>query len=572
MGPKFLEGEGGAFGGPEYPHLILILVTIDVPVGLLVLPLTRSFLAGSCWCRCRSLAPDRPSATLPTLPSSPVLQVVVEGIPCSFTLEPAVESFDLVLMAENKSDTSAVALFKQSAATATEGATAEAAKAAAAAAAAAGGGGGGDGHETDEVVISAEDAAEAVEAEAAAVAVGGGETEEDTPEAAAATDGVEELEAEKAAEADTADAAVANDVAAAVSATADEPQEEVFHDAAGPAEAATSANPDSGETPATTTAAAAATETPTPEAAQQVGDAVAAAAAEAKPAAEEEEEEEAAPASGSVSGEEAAAAASAESAAAVAEVASTVAGEAEAEGEDAAAAAAAAADVREGSDGAQVLIDGAGSEGATETGNDAAAAAAAAAAALATTNGDVAAASPAAAAALGCSTGTTEVVVPSSELDFTLSQGQWRYLEADSTPMHGDDAVEVTKGIRFSTSLKAVDSREDDVRSASSVEACGCGVCACVFRAGRFARTQQCLRRRCLVGGWGGVWSVVFVSRPFACQKVCTTCCCRVWVVSAQTRPIVWLLFCCPATGERERERERETYLGSIVRPPSVVV
>eukprot|EP00752_Nemacystus_decipiens_P007592 g6784.t1 len=171
-------------------------------------------------------------------------------------------------------------------------------------------------------------------------------------------------------------------------------------------------------------------------------DAKAAAAAAAAAAVAEEE---AAPASGSA-GEEAAAAASAESAAAAAA----------AEGADTAAV------VGEGGGSTQALKDEAGEEGATQTGADTAAAAAASA--LATTNGDVAAASPATAAALGCSTGTTEVVVPSSELDFTLSQGQWRYLEADSTPMPGDDAVEVTKGIRFSTSLKALDTREDDER------------------------------------------------------------------------------------------------------------
>ena len=78
-----------------------------------------------------------------------------------------------------------------------------------------------------------------------------------------------------------------------------------------------------------------------------------------------------------------------------------------------------------------------------------------------TANRDIAI--PAVAAAMGCSTTTTEVVVPSSELDLKSSHGQWRYLEADSTPVHGDDAVEVTKGVRFTTSLESLDRREDEV-------------------------------------------------------------------------------------------------------------
>ena len=71
--------------------------------------------------------------------------------------------------------------------------------------------------------------------------------------------------------------------------------------------------------------------------------------------------------------------------------------------------------------------------------------------------------SAASAAALGCSTVTTELVVPSTELDFKSTRGQWRYLGADSEPPPGDDAVEVTKGVRFSTSLEGQDAKEDEV-------------------------------------------------------------------------------------------------------------
>eukprot|EP00904_Undaria_pinnatifida_P004849 jgi/Undpi1/1494/HiC_scaffold_11.g04884.m1 len=81
---------------------------------------------------------------------------------------------------------------------------------------------------------------------------------------------------------------------------------------------------------------------------------------------------------------------------------------------------------------------------------------------LETANQDIS--SPAVAAVLGCSTATTEVVVPSSELDLKSSHGQWRYLEADSTPVHGDSAVEVTKGVRFSTTLESLDRKEDENR------------------------------------------------------------------------------------------------------------
>lgn len=66
---------------------------------------------------------------------------------------------------------------------------------------------------------------------------------------------------------------------------------------------------------------------------------------------------------------------------------------------------------------------------------------------------------------LGCSTITTEIVVPSSELDFEAEGGQWRYLEAGAAPGDGEDTspVEVSKGVRFSTTLVAEDSGDAEV-------------------------------------------------------------------------------------------------------------
>ncbi|CAN0075526.1 unnamed protein product, partial [Ectocarpus sp. 8 AP-2014] len=90
-------------------------------------------------------------------------KVVAQGIPCTFPLDAAVESFDLVLMAENDSDAGATKSAAVDQASASKEDSSQLAETAAVAVA-------GDGHETDEVVISAEDAAEAVEAEAEAAA------------------------------------------------------------------------------------------------------------------------------------------------------------------------------------------------------------------------------------------------------------------------------------------------------------------------------------------------------------------------------------------------------------------
>lgn len=101
-------------------------------------------------------------------------------------------------------------------------------------------------------------------------------------------------------------------------------------------------------------------------------------------------------------------------------------------------------------------------------------------------NGEATDASSTAAAAsdakeYGCSTMTTEVVVSSTDLNFKIPQ--WRYLDddAESTPVHGDDAVEVTKGVRFSASLAGQDKAGDEVR----VCLCVCvSLCLCVCYGG----------------------------------------------------------------------------------------
>lgn len=431
---------------------------------------------------------------------------MVEGIPCSFTLEAAVESFDLVLMAENATDTGGSSAAAADPSKATAGATA----AAPAAAAEAPAGEAGDGNDTDSVLISAEDAAEAVEAEAAEAAASGA--------AAAETSVVDEPDVERAGaeEGDAASPEVAEAGTADVEATApvseqtEEVQEEVFHDADGSAEPTATAaetlpteeTEPAGSEPEEEAAAAVESKAVIEEAAPMSGSAgediqVDANAPPAAGVVAAEEETAAAAAEAAVDGESAAGddgSAAADSTAAatagadddgssLAAALSLDTAGAETEAAEAAAAAAGApeeerATVEEGdSESAPAVAAPESAEEvvaeAADTGDDFADAEAAspaadvasAAEALASTNGDVASASPETAAALGCSTLTIEVVVPSAELDFKLSQGQWRYLEADSTPVHGGDVVEVTKGIRFSTSLKAVDSREDDVRA-----------------------------------------------------------------------------------------------------------
>ncbi|CAN0107573.1 unnamed protein product, partial [Ectocarpus sp. 13 AM-2016] len=401
-------------------------------------------------------------------------KVVAQGIPCTFPLDATVESFDLVLMAENDNGAGATKSAAVDQASASKEDSSQLAEAAAVAVA-------GDGHETDEVVISAEDAAEAVEAEAAAAATA---TVPDAAEAGEA--GVNEVAA--AAAATTAAAA------GAVSEQGNDAEEE-FHDASGAA-----------------APVADAAEAPVAEETEAVGaEAGQGETAESEPAGEvgeaKEATDEASPVASGTTGDEsnanvvdaaadpASAAAAAAAAAAEEEVAAAAVETPAAEGDVAAAAEVDVTPVEDGdgdSAAAGLSLDTAAAE--AEAAAAAAEAAVAAAgpvagddpetapaatvaeaagevageadtgAARASLNGGVGGASPAAAEALGCSTGTTEVVVPSSELDFKLSQGQWRYLEADSTPVHGDGAVEVTKGIRFSTSLKAVDSREDDDR------------------------------------------------------------------------------------------------------------
>ncbi|CAN0138688.1 unnamed protein product, partial [Ectocarpus fasciculatus] len=398
-------------------------------------------------------------------------KVVAQGIPCTFPLDAAVESFDLVLMAENDSGAGATKSAAVNQGSASREDASELAEAAVAPAVA------GDGHEADEVVISAEDAAEAVEAEAAAAATVAVPDGADPGEA-----GVEEV---------AAAAAAAAAAAGAVSEQGNGAEEEECHDASGPAAAPVAV--DAAEAPVAGEMEAVVAEAGQGEAAEAepagVLEGAKEAADEASPVSGTTGEEsnadvvvdDAAPASAAAAaaaaaaGEEEVASAAVETPAAesdvpaAAEVAVTpVDGDgdspaaglsldtaaAAAEAAAAAAAAAAAGPVAgEGSETAQAAMVAEVAGEAADTG-----------AAGASLNGGVTAASPAAAAALGCSTGTTEVVVPSSELDFKLSQGQWRYLEADSTPVHGDGAVEVTKGIRFSTSLKAVDSREDDDR------------------------------------------------------------------------------------------------------------
>lgn len=72
----------------------------------------------------------------------------------------------------------------------------------------------------------------------------------------------------------------------------------------------------------------------------------------------------------------------------------------------------------------------------------------------------------AAAARLGCSTVTTPLVVPSTELDFKSTEGQWRFLEVSTESEIVDAALEVTKGVRFSTSLEGHNKKEDEVSDA----------------------------------------------------------------------------------------------------------
>lgn len=85
--------------------------------------------------------------------------------------------------------------------------------------------------------------------------------------------------------------------------------------------------------------------------------------------------------------------------------------------------------------------------------------------AVAAETGAASAGSAAESSPLGCSTITTEIVVLSSELDFELEGGQWRYLEADAAPGEGEDTspVEVSKGVRFSATLVAQDGGDAEV-------------------------------------------------------------------------------------------------------------
>lgn len=94
-----------------------------------------------------------------------------------------------------------------------------------------------------------------------------------------------------------------------------------------------------------------------------------------------------------------------------------------------------------------------------------------------------------ASAAAGCSTVTTEVVVPSSELDYESVSGQWRYLEAGSTLRDGEDTspVEVSTGVRFAAALEATDG--------GSAEVWDCGERCWGKRVGRGVITDSATHR-----------------------------------------------------------------------------
>lgn len=64
---------------------------------------------------------------------------------------------------------------------------------------------------------------------------------------------------------------------------------------------------------------------------------------------------------------------------------------------------------------------------------------------------------------MGCSTVTTPLVVPSTELDMKSTEGQWRFLEVPPESEFVNGAIEVTKGVRFSTSLEGHNKMEDEV-------------------------------------------------------------------------------------------------------------
>lgn len=67
---------------------------------------------------------------------------------------------------------------------------------------------------------------------------------------------------------------------------------------------------------------------------------------------------------------------------------------------------------------------------------------------------------------MGCSTVTTPLVVPSTELDFKTTEGQWRFLEVPPESEFVNGAIEVTKGVRFLTSLEGHNKNEDEVSEA----------------------------------------------------------------------------------------------------------
>ncbi|CAM9569351.1 unnamed protein product [Laminaria digitata] len=396
-----------------------------------------------------AIAVDRVAVRPPNAPAQE--KVIAEAIPCKFTIDAGTDKFDLVLMVEHA-------------------ATSNGQAAAAAAAASAGSTPAADGEtavsdETDEVVISAGGAAEAVEADKASA------TElPETPPAEQAEAVGEEGVGPAATAADAAAAATAATGAEAdETAAAEEPLE--------PAAVATAA---AGAEADEITELPADGDVPSAGEAEVGGDEQAATGGEEGAAPVEAAVEgggEAVAPEGSDGGEGGGGATASDVAGADEAEVSLVAAEVEApvvvdEGGDETSAGAAASGADEGG-----AAGGTGYSDASDAAAEAAAATAAATAAmtemtaeavaeaalLETANRDIA--TPAAAAtAMGCSTATTEVVVPSSELNLKSSHGQWRYLEADSTPVHGDDAVEVTKGVRFSTTLESLDRREDENR------------------------------------------------------------------------------------------------------------